>query len=161
MTEGISNVYIDTILKGLNVKNFLGTFSSDTLPKQAVSMENFSLVTNLSRKTEKGTHFVAIIKRNHTLLYLDSLALSINLHQDILNFVTSIRNVETISTLKNACQNFNSVHCGFFCILFVLLFTYPAVANVCISFSKVLSKNDEMNDVVRKRLLQHCLEKCF
>ena len=54
---GISNVYIDHLMNKFS-SSFRGTFSIDTIP--TFNDESFSLIANLSKGNEKGSHLIAI-----------------------------------------------------------------------------------------------------
>ena len=65
----VTNGYIEKT--GFKIlKNFLGCFPSDLQPK--TRKENFSIVFNLSKHDEEGTHFVAIYTNKTELIYFDS-----------------------------------------------------------------------------------------
>ena len=66
---GISNVYIDKLLKEISW-SFIGTYSADDIPM--FFNDNVSLIANLSKKNEKGTHFVAIAISKKQILYFES-----------------------------------------------------------------------------------------
>ena len=56
---GLTNKYIENLVHILDISNsFKGVFSSDNIP--LFSDYNVSLICNLSKSNEKGSHFVAI-----------------------------------------------------------------------------------------------------
>jgi hypothetical protein len=55
--DGISNVYIDTLMEKIS-SSFRGTFSIDNIPM--FTEKSFSIIVNLSKENEKGTHFIGI-----------------------------------------------------------------------------------------------------
>ena len=61
--EGISNVYIDHLMNKIS-SSFRGTFSIDNIP--TFDDESFSLIVNLSKENEKGSHFIAISSSKNT-----------------------------------------------------------------------------------------------
>ena len=67
--NGISNFYIDKLIKDISW-SFRGTYSVDNIPM--FHNENISLIANLSKKSEKGTHFVEIYISKKQILYFDS-----------------------------------------------------------------------------------------
>ena len=67
--EGISNLYIDGLMEKIS-DSFRGTFPIDKIP--SFKDENFSIIVNLSRENEKGTHFIAISSSKNTIVYFDS-----------------------------------------------------------------------------------------
>ena len=56
-SDGISNIYIDHLMQQISL-SFRGTFSLDNIP--TFEEETFSLIVNLSKVDEKGSHFIAI-----------------------------------------------------------------------------------------------------
>ena len=54
---GVSNIYINDLMKKISC-SFRGTFSRDNIP--TFEEENFSIIVNLSKEGETGTHFIAI-----------------------------------------------------------------------------------------------------
>ena len=68
--EGISNIYIDNLMNKIS-KTFWGTFSIDNIP--LIKNDIFSVIVNLSKQNEKGTHFIAVSSRKNRIIYFDSL----------------------------------------------------------------------------------------
>ena len=66
---GISNIYIDDLMKKISC-SFRGTFSIDKIP--TFKDETFSIIVNLSKENEKGTHFIGIMSSKDTIIYFDS-----------------------------------------------------------------------------------------
>ena len=67
--QGISNKYIEQFMSRFKI-DFKGVFASDEIPFFPGS--NFSLICNLSRKNDKGSHFIAIYVLSKTIIYFDS-----------------------------------------------------------------------------------------
>ena len=55
--NGISNVYIDKLMEKIS-RSFNGTFSIDNIP--VFDDDVFSIIINLSKQNEIGTHFIAV-----------------------------------------------------------------------------------------------------
>ena len=66
---GVSNIYINDLMKKISC-SFRGTFSRDNIP--TFEEENFSIIVNLSKEGEKGTHFIAIFVLKNKIWYFDS-----------------------------------------------------------------------------------------
>jgi hypothetical protein len=125
---GLTNVYIDTMARRFAVRGtFCGVFSSDTIPAELADRPTrFSLICNLSRERELGTHFVAITCTRQQVYYFDPVGLPC-ISADIARFLDRCaagrrrwrrrrrRNERTI-------QHPQSSFCGFYTLLFVLLF---------------------------------------
>ena len=69
MEEGISNVYIDHLMNKIS-SSYRGTFSIDNIP--TFDDEIFSIIVNLSKENEKGSHFIAISSSKNKIVYFDS-----------------------------------------------------------------------------------------
>jgi hypothetical protein len=137
---GISNLYIDALLRPRSAA-FLGVFSSDTLPPMAAvpKRKRFSLVCNLSKAGEPGTHFVTVlcnaVEDGGRLLYIDSFGLPCT-HPDIARFLQRVcrhrsqqrqqqrqqRRRRARGWLHNTTtlQHPLSKYCGFYALLFGL-----------------------------------------
>lgn len=153
---GISNVYIDSILNDrLHVPGFLGVFSSDTLPiEHARSNKNFSLVCNLSRESENGSHFISIVRRDGCVMYLDSLAVNATLNNDIQRFLMQCQSTVHLLKLTKPIQHRGSVFCGFYAMFFVMYFSLDCSTMVqCKPFGRNLVENDEICVDNIKRLI--------
>ena len=68
--EGISNIYIDSLINKIS-RTFYDTFSIDNIPE--INNEVFSVIVNLSKRNEKGTHFIAVSSRKNKIIYFVSL----------------------------------------------------------------------------------------
>ena len=55
--DGISNVYIDKLMNKIS-RSFHGTFSIDNVP--VFEDDVFSIIINLSKQNEIGTHFIVV-----------------------------------------------------------------------------------------------------
>ena len=66
------NIYLMRIV--YNIPGFKGVFSSDTIPKVTFTRLTpvTSIIINLSKSSEKGTHFIALIFKNAKINYFDS-----------------------------------------------------------------------------------------
>jgi hypothetical protein len=128
---GLTNVYIERLALQFAPTTFCGVFSSDTLPahreletfdRRWRRKRRFSLICNLSREREEGTHFIVVAATSHRIYYLDPTGLpcpdtriasflsECAQHRDIVYF-----NEQTI-------QHPWSYFCGYYALLFVLRF---------------------------------------
>ena len=55
-TKMVSNLYLNNSLKF--VKNFMGTFSCDAIPKFKLTYESIFMIVNLDTLDQRGSHFV-------------------------------------------------------------------------------------------------------
>ena len=111
--DGISNVYIDKPMNKIS-RSFHGTFSIDNIPE--IDNDVFSIIINLSKHHEKGTHFIAIYSLKDKILYFDSFGMPIEL--SLRNYLKNYKK-QMISSMF-WLQNIFSNHCGFFCISFIV-----------------------------------------
>ena len=112
--EGISNIYIDNLMNKIS-KTFWGTFSIDNIP--LIKNDIFSVIVNLSKQNEKGTHFIAVSSRKNRIIYFDSLG-DQNIDINLKKYLKKYKKQIIYSNFQ--LQNLFSNHCGFFCISFIL-----------------------------------------
>jgi hypothetical protein len=116
--NGVSNKFITEVLSCVGLKDFHGVFSSDNIPMYLIDRADYVIVCNLSpAANRKGSHFIALVKTNHELHILDSLALPIDQYPVSLqkHFGDNFRRVY-VRPIQDALSPF----CGFYCILFAL-----------------------------------------
>ena len=65
-------LYIDTLIEKIS-SSFRGTFSIDKIPM--FKEEKFSIIVNLSKENEKGTHFIGISVSKNAVVYFNSYGL--------------------------------------------------------------------------------------
>ena len=63
----LSNVFINNLLK--NEKSYLSTFSKNEIP---LIKDNKSLIFNLQNSNEKGSHWIALSRKNNDIFIFDS-----------------------------------------------------------------------------------------
>lgn len=135
--EGITNVYIDSILKSCSY--YRGIYSCDTIPKNLCDIDHFGIVCNLSKEEETGTHFISIIVFPKYVFYIDSLS-GTCLNPDINKFLASLQ--KPVFFNSKTIQSPSSLFCGFFAILFILYF--EAYRNFKLQFDSELNNNDKI-----------------
>ena len=112
--EGISNLYIDQLMKQIS-SSFRGTFSCNTIPY--FNDQNFSIIVNLSKDNEKGSHLISLFFLKNKIIYFDPYGLKSN--NTYINKYLSKYNKKIVYS-KSQIQDILSNHCGFFCISFIL-----------------------------------------
>lgn len=148
--NGYTNVELNQIIKKLpQILHFQGIYSANTIPDFLISLNHFSIICNLSKQEEKGTHWVTIIYHNGVLLYLDPLSLNLQLSNDISAFIAKLQ-VKLIFTLDSPIQNPFSTICGLFCVLFILLFDKRGLD---LTKFKQFSPNTSKNNYICKQNL--------
>ena len=130
----LSNIFINNLLK--DEKSYLGTFSKDEIP---LIEDNKSLIFNLQNSNEKGSHWIALSRKDNNIFMFDSFAVSYipkNIY-DIYKKFNIITNIYRI-------QHINSNLCGLFCVLFCLYKVNSK--NKFIEFLNLFNVNDYMKN---------------
>ena len=130
----LSNIFINNLLK--NLKNFEGCYSKDQIP---LIENNKSLIFNLENSDQKGSHWVALSRKNNDIFVFDSFGIG-----DIpINLYKIYKNYDTITNLYRI-QDLNSSLCGLFCVLFCL---YKVDSkNKFISFLNLFNPNNSFKN---------------
>ena len=147
--SGITNYELEKFCKGIIGKDFLGVFPCDVYPYK-FKLKNKSLIFNLSPHYEKGSHFVAILKKNKKIFYFDSFGKKCenkNIVSFLKKYTTKIYyNTKTIQSKK-------SIFCGLFCLAFLIncqkkkitlekfvnMFKYPLKNNDSLCLNMILN----------------------
>ena len=114
--KGVTNIFLQNVLIPLT-EYFKGVFSSDTIPYFNNS-EKFSLIVNLSKHNEIGTHFIGIFYDKKYIYYFDSYGLPCLIPQ-IKVFLNSFQC--EVYYNKRSIQSIESSLCGIFCLNFIYL----------------------------------------
>ena len=96
-------------------KRFNGVYSRNNLPK----LKKDAYVTNLDHSKNTGTHGVVIFVKEDRVIYFDSFGVEFipkEIMEKIEHSFLGNKNIET-STFR--IQDYNSIMCGYFCILFI------------------------------------------
>ena len=112
--NGIRNVYIDKLMEKISI-SFNGTFSIDNIP--VFNDDVFSIIINLSKQNEIGTHFIAVYVLENKIIYFDSFGNQLN-NSSLKRYLKKYKKPIILSKIQ--IQNLLSSHCGFFCIAFIL-----------------------------------------
>jgi len=116
--DGLTLDYVDKLGKKICGKMFLGCFSCDA---QLNVKKKFTIIFNLSRHNQKGSHYVAISRNKNKIIYFDPFGHACT-NTDIKNFIASnlFCNRQTICESSKKIQHYNSNFCGFYCLGFCL-----------------------------------------
>lgn len=146
--EGVTQTYINELLSYLFPSKFKGIYSLFDLKKissSVTTLDSFFIVLNTL------AHFVLIYVTPNEILYFDPAGGSIQraqshfkqkpitmfLKECFSNFPKRTLHVNTTSL-----QSSESVHCGFYCVLYALYFSQPS-NTLKMSFQPKLKENDE------------------
>ena len=106
----LSNIFINDLLK--NFKHFEGCYSKDQIH---LIENNKSLIFNLEKSYQKGSHWSALSIKNDDVFVFDSFGVG-----HIPNNLYKIYKNYNIITNIYRIQDINSNLCGMFCVLFCL-----------------------------------------
>ena len=147
---GISNMYIDNLMEKIS-SSFRGTFSIDKIPM--FKEEKFSIIVNLSKENEKGTHFIGISVSENVVVYFDSYGLE-TIDLTIEKYLKKYGKKIFHSNIQ--LQHFFSSHCGFFCISFILCLENNIPFH---KFLKMFHKKDlYLNDYISIKIITSFIE---
>ena len=128
--DPLSNIFINDLLK--NLKNFEGCYSKDQIP---LIENNKSLIFNLLNSDQKGSHWVALSRKNKDIFVSDSFGIG----YVTTNLYIIYKNYNIITNIYRI-QDINSNLCGMFCVLFCL---YKVDSkNKFISFLNLFNSNN-------------------
>ena len=94
-----------------NEPRFNSVYSKNNLPK---TLKNGSYVINLHEYKNTGTHWVVLFMKSNKVTYFDSFGVE-HIPKDIKKFIGN----KGIKTNMFIIQDYNSIMCGYFCILFI------------------------------------------
>ena len=93
-----------------NEPRFNGVFSRENLPN---TIKNGAYVINLDEYRNIGTHWVALYVNNKTETYFDSFGVE-HIPIEIMKFIGNKKIITNIYRI----QAYDSIMCGYFCIMF-------------------------------------------
>ena len=145
---GLSNFFLTDYISP-RCKNFIGVFSVDNLPSNRLVLP-CSLITNLSKSNEVGTHFIAIyISSTNQLFYFDSFGLIPPIwNTPLLQFLKPWLEKDQFQTvLSHPIQDFTSLFCGWYCAAFCLITSNKLMSIK--QFIQLFEKNSlQKNDLI-------------
>ena len=142
----LTNFEIIDYFKG--VEGFNGVFSRNNLPK----LKKGAYVINLDHSKNIGTQWVVIFVKEDELIYFDSFGVEY-IPKEIMEKIehSSLGN-KNIKTSIFRIQDYNSIMCGYFCILFI---EYMFNDKTLTDFTNLYSPwNFEKNDEIIKKYFQ-------
>lgn len=146
---GLTNKYLEELTEKFIGKHFLGVFPSDAIPK--TKKKNFSIIFNLSRHFEAGSHFIAILRKPDKIIYFDSFGEKCKT-LTICSFMKKFK-IPIIHN-KKKIQHDSSSFCGYYCFFFLYCCFYLKMS--LHDFSKLFSSSTlQQNDSL---LLSYIIE---
>lgn len=119
-TSGISNIYIDQILKPYHLPHFIGIFPSDKCPKLDKIPKNFCMILNTDTSSGPGKHWFCVMRHNKEIKISDSSNILLPLINPPNNLADIVRKGSLLRTYP--IQPVDTKTCGFYCIHDVLLY---------------------------------------
>lgn len=121
----LSNFDIIDIINKLDIKNFMGVFSKDQLPKQ--QKKGYYIINIQNENDGDGTHWTFFYIGRHYSLYGDSFGIAPP--EEVIKYCK-----KPILYNETTLQDIQSPNCGWFCIYFIYM----------------LSKKKEFNDIINE-----------
>lgn len=142
--SGLTNGYLNETGKKMIGKTFIGSFPCDLQPNVR-NKKKISIIFNLSKHNEKGTHFVAVFADSKRLLYFDPLGNKCE-NKNIIKFLK--RNKESRKIVKKSpkIQSDESIFCGYFCLGFLLAMSLNIPSKIFFNTFNLKSQNLTQND---------------
>jgi len=112
---GLTNYELEKLAKNILGKSFLGVYPSDSMP----AIKNFkstSIIFNLSKHSEAGTHYIAVFFNNNKIFYFDSYGKKLtnyNIKKNLSQFNLPIY------YHKRTIQHKSSIFCSLFALAYL------------------------------------------
>ncbi len=116
---GLTIAYVEGLGKTLfGRKHFLGCFPADIHPS-VKGKKVFSVIFNLSKHDEDGSHYIALFANEQEMYFFDSMG-DRCVTKDILNFIKKEKGNRRFKENLKQVQHCDSTFCGYFCLGFIL-----------------------------------------
>ena len=149
--SGITNKDLEKLCRKFLNKNFLGVYPCDAFPIS--KKDSTSVIFNLSKHDEEGSHFIAIAIRKSKIIYFDSFGKKCE-NKYISDFLNKF-NLSIESNIEQI-QHEESALCGYFCFYFLYI---CFLQNKSLQFFiKKFKKNKNNLLVNNKKLLNYILK---
>ena len=122
---------INTVVKFMNLNNFLGVFAVDELDIITNQSEGL-LVFNTDTSEKNGQHWISICLTNDKLIYYDSLMIDFYKSDHLKNLVSRLGKDLIINRIQT--QSELSDKCGFHCLVFCMIMSGKGSVNRFKSF---------------------------
>jgi hypothetical protein len=129
-------------IKLSSIKNFIGTFPRNLLPKSKIKKPAF-LVINTDPSNKPGEHWVAVyLSKNNIAEYFDSYGIK-SIHDDVYNFFQN-NDIKKVIYNPYQLQSIITTTCGNYCVLYIKL--RDSGLTFC-KFIKLFTNNELINDI--------------
>ena len=148
--KGITNLYIDQLTNKIS-SSYQGTFQCDTIPH--FFDENVSLIINLSRHDEEGSHLISIYIFKRKIIYFDPFGIKSN-NTYITKYLPKYN--KKIIYSKKPVQHILSSHCRFFVMSFILFIEkHNSLAKY---LSLFITKHLKYNDFICVEIIKYYIK---
>jgi hypothetical protein len=112
---GLTNFQLEKLAKSLLGNSFLGVYPSDSMPP-VNNFKNTSIIFNLSKHTEAGTHYIAVFFNNNKVFYFDSYGKSLTNYHIKKNL---LKLKLPIFYHTRSIQHKDSIFCGLYALAYL------------------------------------------
>lgn len=117
--KGLSNYYVQNLVSNYNINKFRGVFSADNFPLGGTG----KFIINTHPSTKKGEHFIVLVREKRKFIFFDPLGLTLDSYPYVKKRIEQSKHPKKYHLyLKGPVQSPLSSFCGFFCVLFLLIY---------------------------------------
>jgi hypothetical protein len=114
--SGLTNGQLEKLSKNRLGSKFLGVYPADAKPKINKKKTNVSVIFNLSKHDESGSHYIAILFKQKEILYFDSYGKKLT-NKYIKTYLRQFNKPILYHTKK--IQHKDSIFCGLFSLAYL------------------------------------------
>ena len=113
--DGMTNKELENLAYFFFDNHFLGVYPCDVIPN--TKFKKFSVIFNLSKHNESGSHFISVIGNVKNIIYFDSFGEPCD-NPHVLKFMKSFN--KPIQMNNKQIQSTRSNFCGLYCLYFLI-----------------------------------------
>ena len=117
---------LDKLGRRMFGSKFVGVFPSDIIPKLS---NGCYCILNVDKSNEPGSHWVALVKRGHRLIFYDSFGRS---GKKLIPSLLKSHNGRLVDTDSDAEQKILESNCGARCIAWLMLYDEYGLGAACL-----------------------------
>lgn len=144
---GMSNTLLARFCTMTCGDDFSGVFSADRIPPRLAARNNFLVVVNLARSGEVEGHFVTVAANQSEVLYLDPYAMPCYVGE-VVEFLA--RCGRPVRALPHQIQDFNSVRCAMYALLFCLYLHLDRPFKLRFNTVRLVENDKKCKDYLRR-----------
>jgi hypothetical protein len=146
---GLTNKQLEDLGKKLLGKSFLGVYPSDSIP-EIKNTHCSSIIFNLSKHTEPGSHYVAVLFKKNQIFYFDSYGKPLrnyNIKKNLIKFKLPMYYHD------RSIQDNDSIFCGFYALAYLKAIQHNNMKPIKFFIMFNSPPNKENDNIVTKFLL--------